>query len=41
MAANIRFSMLDFIATAHAITGIFGLTGESASKVKYYVNLIV
>jgi hypothetical protein len=41
MKANIRSSMLDFIATAHAITGNFGYTGESASKIKYYVNLIV
>lgn len=35
MSAIIRSSVLDFMATAHAITGNFGITGESASKIKY------
>lgn len=41
MEAIIRFSMLDYFSNAHAMTGNFGDTGESASKIKYYVNLIV
>lgn len=35
MSAIIRSSILDFMATSHAMTGNFGITGESASKIKY------
>ncbi len=40
MEANIRFSMTEYLAYAHAITFDFGTDGESVSKIEYYVNLI-
>lgn len=41
MAVIIKSSMIDYLATAHAITNSFGQYRESVSKTEYYVNLIV
>ncbi|EQB89510.1 hypothetical protein J2Z44_001911 [Clostridium punense] len=41
MSVIIRSSMLDYLATAHAITAIFGHYGIGASKNRYVVSLIV
>lgn len=42
MAVVIRSSVLEFLAEAQAMTAIFfGDTGESASKIKYAVNLMM
>lgn len=37
MAANIGYSIIKYLAFAHAITANFGLQGESVSKIKDYV----
>lgn len=41
MSVIIRSSMLEYLATAHAITAIFGHYGIGASKNRYVVSLIV
>jgi len=35
---NVKFSITEYLAYAHAITGDFGVQGESVSKIEYYVN---
>lgn len=32
------YSIIEYLAYAHAITGDFGAQGTSVSKIKYYVN---
>ncbi|MGE5629954.1 MAG: hypothetical protein ACM3TR_02520 [Caulobacteraceae bacterium] len=39
MISTVRLSVADYQAYAHAMTGDFGLQGESMSKIEYYVNL--
>lgn len=41
MGKVIKSSMIEYLATTHAITAILDLSGESVSKIKYYVNLIM
>jgi hypothetical protein len=41
MAVVIRSSMLEYLATAHAMSAIFGCNGRSASKIKYAENLMM
>jgi hypothetical protein len=36
---NSSFSIIEYLAYAHAITGDFGAQGTSVSKIEYYVNL--
>lgn len=40
MTSDIRSSILEYLAYSHAITYDFGSNRVSASKIKYYVNLI-
>lgn len=40
MAGNINSFLITYLAYAHAVTFDFGICGESASKIKYYVNII-
>jgi len=40
MIGLIRSEIKDYLAVAHAITFDFGTPRGSASKIKYYVNLI-
>ena len=35
---ELSFSITEYLAYAHAITGDFGTQGTSVSKIKYYVN---
>lgn len=41
MEVLIKSSMIEYLATTHAITAILDLCRGSVSKNKYYVNLIM
>jgi len=36
--SNFSFSIIEYLAYAHAITGDFGAQGRSMPKIEYYVN---
>ena len=36
--SNFSFSIIEYLAYAHAITGDFGVQGRSMPKIEYYVN---
>lgn len=38
MTIVIGYSIIEYLAHAHAMTGDFGHMGESVSKIKDYVN---
>lgn len=40
MEAFIKSSMIEYLATTHAISAILDSCRVSVSKIKYYVNLI-
>lgn len=41
MSVVIKASMIEYLATTHAINAILDLYGESVSRIEYYVNLIM
>lgn len=41
MAVVIKSGMIDYLATAHAITNNSGQYRVGVSKIEYYVNLIM